>query len=159
MHNYAPKDYICPLCLTSQGIENENTMAKQADIIYRDDLVFAMINSKFVGNNSGHVIIVPIDHYENIFDLPTIVGQRIFDVAKSISIAMKEIRKCDGIMTQQNNGPASGQHAFHFHFHIFPRFTDDKFHDNPKVWVAEAEERKEYADGFKKYFEKNPVNI
>lgn len=160
MYNNAPKDYKCPLCLTAEGIENENTMAKQADIFYKDDLVFAMINSKFVGNNPGHIIIVPLDHYENIYDIPRKIAHRISDVAQKISIALKEIRKCDGITTLQNNEPAGGQHAFHYHFHVFPRFDGDELHKHMlETWVATEAEKKPFSDALRKYFEENPIRF
>jgi hypothetical protein len=66
-----------------------------------------------------------------------------FDVAQKIALAMKEAYKCDGITTQQNNEPAGDQHAFHFHFHIFPRYKDDGYNQvQPKdKRLAEPEER------------------
>lgn len=147
MYNHAPKDYKCPLCLASIGIENEDTMVKQADIFYKDDFVFAMINSKFFPNNPGHVIVVPVEHYENIYDLPEKVGHRIFDIARKVAIAMKKTRNCDGVTTQQNNEPASEQHAFHFHFHIIPRFENDRFWENRgETRVSKPEERTQYSE-------------
>ena len=160
MFNHAPKDYKCPLCLTATGIESKDTMANQEDIFYKDDLVFAMVNSKFVGNNPGHIIIVPLEHYENIYDIPNEVSHRISDVAQQIALAIKETRKCGGIPTLQNNEPAGGQHAFHYHFHIFPRFSNDGLHENmSKSWVATKEERKPFSNGLKKYFKNNPIKL
>jgi histidine triad (HIT) family protein len=154
MYNHTNDNYVCPLCLTAQGIENEHTMALQDDIFYKDELVFAMVNSKFVGNNPGHVIVVPLKHYENIYDLDENIGHRIFDVAKKIAIALKKIRKCDGVMTLQNNEPASGQHALHFHFHIFPRFTGDELGKNlSNARVATNDERRTYSQPLRLYFE------
>jgi len=65
-----------------------------------------------------------------MYALPDEYGHRIFEVAKMISIAMKKAYKCDGITTRQNNGPAGNQHAFHYHFHIFPGYIDDSFNIN-----------------------------
>ena len=160
MYNHASEDYICPLCLTAQGTESEYTMALQDDIVYRDELVFAMVNSKFVGKNPGHVIVVPLEHYENIYDLPSEVGHRVHDVARQMALALKATRDCDGVMTQQNNEPASGQHAFHFHFHVFPRFNGDELDKNmTQAWVASPEERKPYSGQLKEYFAQNPVEL
>ncbi|OFX75701.1 MAG: hypothetical protein A2071_09035, partial [Bacteroidetes bacterium GWC1_47_7] len=130
MYNHAPQEYKCPICLAIEGIESEDTMMKQDDIFYRDDLVMAVINSKFVGNNPGHAIVVPLKHYENLYELPEKEANQIMKVAKEVAIAMKEVRKSDGVMIQQNNEPASGQHAFHYHMHIFPRFEEDHFGEN-----------------------------
>lgn len=157
MYNHAPKDYKCVLCLPAQGIESNDTMMKQADIFYKDDLVMAAINSKFMETNPGHVIIFPIKHYENIYDMPDEVSARVAKVAKQVAINMKEIRKCDGITTQQNNEPASGQHAFHYHFHIFPRWAGDKLYSGSSTRVSDPSERITYAEALRQLFLKNNV--
>ena len=59
MFNHAPQDYKCVLCLPAQGIESNLTMMKQEDIFYKDGLVIAAINSKFIETNPGHAIIFP----------------------------------------------------------------------------------------------------
>ncbi len=158
MFNYKPANYVCPLCLAAHKIENENTLVMINDVFYKDDLIFAMINSKFIGNNPGHVIIAPNEHYENIFDIPRTISHRVFDVSKKIAIAMKEIQNCDGIMIRQNNGPASGQHAFHYHLHIIPRFTDDELESQmTNSRVAKPSERSILSNAFKKYFDSQPI--
>lgn len=73
---------------------------------------------------------VPNDHYENIYDLPDDLGAHIISVARKIAIKMREIYACDGITLLQNNEPAGGQHAFHYHLHIFPRYDKDDLHVN-----------------------------
>ena len=155
MYNHTLQEYKCPICLAVKGIESEDTMIKQDDIFYRDELVMAVINSKFVGNNPGHAIVVPIKHYENFYDLPEKEANQIMKVAKEVAIAMKEVRKSDGVMIQQNNEPASGQHAFHYHMHVFPRFDDDHFWKNQSnVKVADPKERKQFSLAMKEYFAK-----
>lgn len=80
--------------------------------------------------NEGHAIVVPNKHYENIYDLPEDVGAHIFTIARKISIAMRKAYKCEGIAALQNNEPAAGQHALHYHLHIFPRYENDDLHEN-----------------------------
>lgn len=120
---------------------------KPTDIVYKDELVTAFINSFFVGKNVGHVIVVPNEHFENLYILPPECGHRVFDIAKKIALAMKEAYVCDGITTRQNNEPAGDQHAFHFHFHIFPRYKDDGYNavQPSEKRLAEPSERAEYA--------------
>jgi len=147
MYNHASPDYVCPICLGVSGAESEDTLLRLTDIVYIDEFVTAFINSFWIKNNPGHVIVVPNDHYENLYDLPNDLGSHIFAVAKKISIAMKKAYKCDGITTFQNNEPAGGQHAFHYHFHIFPRYTNDDLHANMmNKQLADPAKRKEYAD-------------
>jgi len=146
MHNHAPKSYKCPICLGVEGIESKETLLKQKDLIYKDKLVSAFINSFFIGKNAGHVIVVPNKHFENIYELPSEYSHRIADVAQKIAIAMKEAYKCDGITTRQNNEPAGDQHAFHYHFHIFPRYKNDGYNKNcAEKRLAPPEERLKYA--------------
>lgn len=152
MFNHAKKDYVCPICVGISGVESEDTLMRQADIVYTDDLVTAFINSFFVGENRGHVIVVPNKHFENVYDLPDEVGHRIFEVYKKISIAMRKAYSCDGITTRQNNEPAGDQHAFHYHFHVFPRYNGDSYNKNSgEKYLADPEERKEYAEKLKKF--------
>lgn len=151
-YNHAPKDYKCPICLGVKGIENDDTMLRNADLIYKDDLVSVFINSFWIDTAKGHVIVVPNDHYENIYELPDEVGHRIFEVVKKMSLVMKKAYGCNGITTRQNNEPAGNQHAFHYHHHIFPRYDGDQFNENmtKKSLVPTPEERIEYVEKLKK---------
>jgi len=130
MYNHAPKDYKCPICLGILGIESEDTLLKQADLVYKDSLIRVFVNSFWIPTCEGHVIVVPNEHYENIYELPDEVGHRISDVVKTMAIAMRKAYGCDGITTRQNNEPAGNQHAFHYHHHIFPRYDGDSFNIN-----------------------------
>jgi histidine triad (HIT) family protein len=151
MYNHTPSNYVCPICLAVKGVENDATMIKQADIFFRDEKVMALINSKFVGKNEGHVIVVPIEHYEHIYDLPDEIASHILVIAKRIAVAMKKTRNCEGIMMLQNNEPASGQHAFHYHLHLFPRFTNDQIYgEMEKARVSKPEERIVFSNELKK---------
>ncbi|WP_433194341.1 HIT family protein [Nocardia sp. CA-107356] len=145
---HAPATYRCPICLGVQGIVSPDTLIRPTDVVYQDELVTAFINSFFVGVNSGHVIVVPNEHYESIHTLPSAYGHRVFDVAQKIALAMKDAYQCDGITTRQNNEPAGDQHPFHYHFHIFPRYNDDGFNavQLSEKRLAGAEERAEWAE-------------
>ncbi len=152
MYNHAPQNYTCPLCLAINGIESPATMMKQADIVYRDELVISAINSKFFTNNPGHLIIFPKQHYENVYDIPEEVAHHIMSVSKKIALALKKSRKCDGVTIWQNNEPASSQHAFHYHMHVIPRFNDDQFEKNVmQTYIATPEERKTYSTAMKNF--------
>lgn len=151
----APKGYKCPVCLGIQGSDSPDTLITSTDFVYKDDLVVALINSFFTGKNVGHVIVVPKKHFENIYDLPVEYGHRVFDVSQKIALAMKSAYKCDGITIRQFNEPASDQHAFHYHLHVFPRYDNDGFNEvSPSdKRLAESDERKQYADRIKAVLE------
>ena len=155
----APENYICPICLGIQGVESSDTLMKSSDIVYKDTLITGFINSFFVGKNAGHVILVPNEHFESIYTLPLEYGHRIFDVAQRVALAMKEAYGCDGITTRQNNEPAGDQHAYHFHFHIFPRYTDDGYNtiQPSEKRLADPAERRQYAEKIKATLEAQKV--
>jgi histidine triad (HIT) family protein len=149
-YNHAPKDYKCPICLGVKGVENEDTLLRQADLVYKDDLVSVFINSFWIESVEGHPIVVTNDHYENLFEVPENVGTRIFEVTKKVALALKHTYKCDGITVRQNNEPAGEQRAFHFHQHIYPRYEGDTF-ENPKKRLSKPEERITYVNKLKKF--------
>ena len=147
MHNHAPDDYICPICIAIKGIEDDRTMIRKTDIVFQDELITAFISSFFVGNNPGHPIIVPNKHFENLYDLPDAEAHRIISLSRVIAIALKTSHACDGVMVRQNNEPASNQHAFHYHMHIFPRYIDDELETSfEQSNKSTPEERSLYAE-------------
>ena len=151
----APKDYVCPICLGVQGTVNDHTLIRPTDVVFQDDKVTVFINSFFIGKNVGHVIVVPNKHFENLYDIPIDYLHRIAEVAQRMAIVIKKAYKTDGITTRQNNEPAGDQHAFHFHFHVFPRYKKDDFSTvaPDQKRLASSEERAEYAKKLKAVFE------
>jgi histidine triad (HIT) family protein len=150
MLSHSPPNYRCPLCLANDGIENEHTLIKQHDRIYEGENCIGYINSFYVKNNPGHVIVVPKKHFENIYDIPTHVLEEIHIVSQQIAIAMKISYACTGITLLQNNEPDGGQHAFHYHLHIFPRYANDKLHSHmANKLILPIDQRRTYADRLK----------
>ena len=73
----------------------------------------------------GHVLIIPKEHYRNLYDLPEEVAAEVMKMAKKLALKMKENLNCDGVNIIQNNEEAAGQTVFHFHMHVIPRFSND----------------------------------
>lgn len=73
----------------------------------------------------GHALIIPKQHYANIYELPEELAAKVMVLAKKLSAHMTEVLKCDGFNIVQNNGEAAGQTVFHFHMHLIPRFEGD----------------------------------
>lgn len=157
MKSNAPENYVCPICLGNQGVENDNTLLKQADLVFHDDRVNVWINSFWIQGNEGHVIIVPTEHFENIYSIPDVVGHRIFDISKIMSKALKASYGCDGITLRQNNERAGDQHAFHYHLHVFPRYKTDSFNQEltKKSYLSDPNDRIKYVNKLKKYLAEN----
>ena len=74
----------------------------------------------------GHALILPKQHYANIFEIDEHVLKDLIVLAKKVATAMKETLNCDGVNIVQNNGEIAGQTVFHFHMHLIPRYEGDQ---------------------------------
>lgn len=73
----------------------------------------------------GHALLIPKEHYRDLFDLDDETAAKVLLKAKRIASRMKKALGADGFNLVQNNGEAAGQTVFHFHMHLIPRYTDD----------------------------------
>lgn len=147
MYNHAPENYICPFCLLIQGQKNEHVYSTQADIIFQSRFITAFVGSHQWPRNPGNTIVVPNEHFENIFDLPAHYAEKIHTLVRMIAVAMKDVYACDGISTRQHNEPAGYQDVWHYHVHVTPRYIDDKFYPTYQDrQLMPASERAEHAE-------------
>jgi histidine triad (HIT) family protein len=144
MYNHAPDDYICPFCLVARRVENEHVLTVAEDIVWQDDVVTAFIGAGQWPNNRGHVIIIPNQHFEHIYDLPLHLATRIHELARAVALAMKAAYACAGVSTRQHNEPAGNQDVWHYHLHVFPRYPQDHLYTTEKARMP-PEERAKYA--------------
>lgn len=75
--------------------------------------------------SKGHALIIPKEHYANLYELEDELASKVMVVAKKIITKMTEIVECDGYNLVQNNGAVAGQTVFHFHLHLIPRYEND----------------------------------
>ena len=154
MYNHEPEKYSCPLCKISKGQETERGNQEES-VVYRDKFLTVFIAGKWWRTNPGHVIIIPNQHIENIYDLSEETGHKIFDMSKKIAIGLKETYGCDGTSTRQHNEPAGNQDVWHFHLHVFPRYKNDNLYINHEdTYWPTSEEKKPYVGKLKAYFAK-----
>lgn len=73
----------------------------------------------------GHALILPKEHYADLFALPQETAAEAMKLAKKIAKAQKDTLKADGLNLVQNNGTAAGQTVGHFHIHLIPRYEGD----------------------------------
>ncbi|MCR5395965.1 MAG: HIT family protein [Lachnospiraceae bacterium] len=74
----------------------------------------------------GHALILPKEHFDNIYEVDDSIAAKIFPLAKKLATAMTKKLGCDGFNILQNNGEAAGQTVFHLHVHLLPRYKDEK---------------------------------
>jgi histidine triad (HIT) family protein len=107
---------VCPFCSIASG-------KAPASIVYEDATVLAFMDLNPV--NDGHTLVVPREHWENIYEIPEKTLAEMAPVIKRVSAAVKKTVGADGISVLQLNGRAAGQMVMHFHVHIIPRFSED----------------------------------
>lgn len=117
----------CPFC-------NQKIIEKQK--IFETDSEYVLYNIR--KTNKGRCLVVPKRHVGNIRELSdTEIGSLIRTVSL-VSGKLKTHLNPAGINYGFNEGEIAGQVVPHFHFHILPRFKDDKvlqyhlFHGDPK---------------------------
>jgi len=93
-------------------------------VIYEDDDFRVILD---MGPASkGHALVVPKEHFVNLFDLSDELASKALIVAKKVICKMKDVLGCDGYNIIQNNGETAGQTVMHFHIHLIPRYKDDQ---------------------------------
>ena len=76
--------------------------------------------------SKGHGLILPKQHYANIYEIDETVAAKAFVLAKKMAGKMTKALNCDGFNVVQNNGTAAGQTVFHFHMHLIPRYEGEE---------------------------------
>ena len=106
----------CPFCKIAAG-------KAPASIVYEDTTVIAFMDAN--PTSIGHTLVVPKEHYENIYELPDKLLTEMAPVVKKISVAVKKTVDADGIKIIQLNGRAACQVVMHLHFHVIPIVSKD----------------------------------
>ncbi|MGV3489016.1 MAG: HIT family protein [Tuberibacillus sp.] len=108
-----------PNCIFCKIINGEIPSAK----VYEDEHVYAFLDISQV--TKGHTLVIPKEHYPNIFELPAETASKLFSVVPKIANAVKEAYDPIGMNLLNNNGEAAMQSVFHYHMHIIPRYGKD----------------------------------
>ena len=130
------RDDNCIFCKLASGEIPTNS-------IYEDDMFRVILDA--APASKGHALIIPKEHYANIYEIDTEAAGEAMKLAKKMAAHMTEKLKCDGFNLLQNNGEIAGQTVFHFHLHLVPRYKDMK-NDDILRWNHETyteEEMKE----------------
>ncbi len=102
--------------------------------IYEDELVKAFLDVNPIAK--GHTLVIPKKHYENIFETPDEVLERINIICKKLAIKIKNKLGATGINIINASGKDAQQTVFHLHYHIIPRNQNDNldlwFHKKSK---------------------------
>lgn len=153
-YSHQPPEYQCPFC----GMLDASQSVLNPDLVYQDNRIFSIISLHWWENNPGHALIMPKQHFENIYTLPFELSDRIHRLEKVLALAMKEVYRCDGISSRQHNEPAGYQDVWHYHLHVFPRYQGDRLYRSQHT-VAPEFERQKFAQRLRSYFAEYPPEL
>jgi len=107
---------MCIFC----KIANKEIPAK---IVYEDEntLAFLDINPR----SKGHTLVIPKEHYETFDELSEDIAINLTKTIKKVVDILKSLNP-DGYNILNNNKPIAGQEVPHVHFHIIPRYNNEK---------------------------------
>ncbi len=91
--------------------------------IYEDEVVFAFLDINPL--SSGHTVVIPKAHAENILDLPENQIGPLFLGVRKVTGMLNLSLKPHGFTIGINHGKVSGQVIDHLHIHVIPRFEGD----------------------------------
>jgi len=132
----AMKDENCIFCKIANGEIPSKT-------VYEDENFRAILD--LAPAAKGHTLILPKNHYKNLFELPEETAAEVFKVAKKLGTQLADKLQSDGLNVVQNNGEVAGQTVFHFHMHLIPRYKDD----NQKIDWEKSEPSQEELEAIK----------
>lgn len=110
------KDVNCIFCKIASGEIPSKTLYEDNNFRVILDLGPA---------TKGHALILPKEHYANLYELPEDIAGETMKLAKKMMTKMTERLECKGFNLVQNNGDLAGQTVFHFHMHMIPRYQAD----------------------------------
>ena len=134
------KDSNCIFCKLANGEFPTNS-------IYEDDNFNVILDNGPA--TKGHCLILPKEHYANLFELPEETAAGAMKLAKKLASKLVDTLDADGLNLVQNNGEAAGQTVNHFHLHLIPRYKEDGQNILWKPTEPSAEELKALCESLK----------
>jgi len=110
------RDDNCIFCKLANGVIPTNS-------IYEDENFNVILDMSPA--TKGHALILPKEHYKNLYELPEDTAADVMKLAKKMAVKMTEKLNADGFNLVQNNNEVAGQTVFHFHMHLIPRYEND----------------------------------
>lgn len=137
MYNHEPEGYACPFC--------ESLSKKPEMVIARTDGAAALLGFHRWGRSPVDVLVIPVEHIENLYDLPVRLAPDIQSMTRAAALALKAVYGCEGVSTRQHNEPAGNQDVWHYHVHVFPRYAGDGLYKSEKMPIPMQEIMEETA--------------
>jgi len=114
-----------------------------AHVVFSDDVAIGFLDARPVFK--GHVLVVPLDHYVTLADLPEALVGPLFTRVQRVSAAMPPALGAQGSFVGENN--VVSQSVPHLHVHVVPRTKGDGLRGFfwPRQHYASQQEAADYA--------------
>lgn len=106
-------------CLFCKIVAGEIPASK----VYEDEQILAFLDISQA--TPGHTLVIPKEHYRNIFDLDPQVAEALFKQIPGLARRLKQALGAQGINVINNSEEVAGQTVFHTHIHLLPRFGQE----------------------------------
>ncbi|MFT3873255.1 MAG: HIT family protein [Nocardioides sp.] len=98
----------------------------EASLLHEDETVVGFMDLSPV--TPGHLLVVPRKHAVGPEDVDLETSAHVWSVDHQMAKALRRSGlQCDGINVFLADGEVAFQEVFHFHLHVFPRFSGDGF--------------------------------
>jgi histidine triad (HIT) family protein len=104
----------CRFCAIASGDEHGH-------VVFEDEVSLAFLDNRPLFR--GHSLLIPREHHETIWDLPTELIGPLFVNASLVSAAIRSAMDAQGAFIAQNN--IVSQSVPHVHIHLVPRNRKD----------------------------------
>ncbi|PYP92606.1 MAG: HIT family hydrolase [Candidatus Angelobacter sp. Gp1-AA117] len=109
-------------CVFCHALQQNND--EKSRIVYRGRLCFIILNT--FPYTSGHVMVVPYEHIDELQKLPPDAAQEMMELTRKLEGVLRGLYHPDGINLGMNIGKAAGAGvAGHIHMHVLPRWVAD----------------------------------
>lgn len=127
----------------------EIIQSRDGKILFENESVIAFAPLKRGILSKGHMLVVPKDHYESIFDIPLDLLSEVSKTAKEISQDLKEEEEFNAVNILHASGENAQQSVNHFHLHLVPR-TEEGL----DLWPETDYKEQDYDENYAKIREK-----
>lgn len=108
---------VCTFCSISRG-------DRPAEVVYQDDAVMAFMDA--LPMTRGHMLLIPRRHVRDLYELAPNDAGPLLEAASHLARRLVGALGAQGVNLLNNNGYAADQSQFHLHFHLIPRFGNDR---------------------------------
>ena len=90
----------------------------KSNFVYEDEIVMAIMDINPICD--GHILVIPKNHFETVFDVPTDVLSHMYKTAEQLTYKVMNVTGEKGATLSFNYGDK--QEIKHVHLHIMPNF-------------------------------------